>query len=118
MSKILTAKQKAEELGISRDQVAGAAGWTRERIEATLLTRTTVSGDMLKRTNSHLAGTKLTKKQAAYNQYAGGMSQVWYIKQVIALAESDSLDFEEEAVVEQLKLLLDVCERVIAPQIP
>ena len=114
---IARSTQRAEELGLTRDVVAGAAGWTRERLDATLLTRTTISGEMLKRTNSHLAGTELSKKQSQYNQYAGGMSQAWYIKQVIALAESASLDFEDEVVVEQLRLLAQVCEAVIAPHL-
>ena len=112
---IVRSTKRAEELGISRDEVAGAAGWTRERIDKSMLTRSTATGDTIKRTNAHLAGKELTEKQAKYNQYAGGMSQLFYIAQVNALIESDSIDFEDEAVVKELTTLAGLITTEVIP---
>jgi len=112
---IVRSTKKAEEMGLTRDQVADAAGWTRERIDKSMLTRTTATGETIKRTNAHLAGKKLSEKQAKYNQFAGGMSQKFYLSQVNALIESDSMDYEDEGVVEALILLTQLMKSQVAP---
>ena len=112
---IVRSTKRAEELGLTRDEVAGAAGWTVERIEKSMLTRSTATGETIKRTNSHLAGKELTEKQASYNQYAGGMSQKFYIAQVNALIDSESVDYEDDDVVKELTELAHLMTTKVMP---
>ena len=80
-----------------------------------MLSRSTATGDTIKRTNAHLAGKKLTEKQASYNQYAGGMSQKFYISQVNALIESESVDYEDEDVCKELITLSQLIATEVDP---
>ena len=112
---IVRSTKRAEELGLTRDEVAGAAGWTRDRIDKSMQSRSTATGDTIKRTNAHLAGKKLTEKQASYNQYAGGMSQKFYISQVNALIESESVDYEDEDVCKELITLSQLIATEVDP---
>ena len=112
---IVRSTKRAEELGITRDVVADVAGWTLDRLEKSLVSRTTAEGDAVKRTNEHLAGKTLTEKQAAYNQYAGGMRQSFYIAQVNALIESESIDYENEDVVKELTTLAGLMTTEVVP---
>ena len=95
----------AGEMGIERNIVAESLSITIKKADSLLLERLAASGEVLKRTMAHMAGEELTESQAATNQRAGGMNQLFYINQVVALLESDSIDWERPNVVEQLKKL-------------
>ena len=95
----------AEQHGISRADVAKALNITRKRADNLVMERVSAKGDVLKRTMSHFAGQELTSEQRDYNQRAGGLDQSFYINQVIALLETDSINWESPKVVSPLKKL-------------
>lgn len=106
--------QLADGLGLSREDTAKALSMTVERVESLLLERTTASGEVLKRTMAHFAGDTLLPEQAAYNRGAGGMDQLFYIRQVIALVESNSIDWERHTVVSALRRLSEALEKALS----
>ena len=114
---IVRSTKRAEELGITRDEVASAAGWTRDRIDKSMLTRTTATGETIKRTNAHLAGKNLSEKQRAYNQYAGGMQQSFYFAQSNALIESGSVDYSDDRVLKELTKLVGLIQTLVVPRL-
>lgn len=100
-----------ESLGLSRDSIASALNMTKERLEQVILRRFTSDGEVVKRTLSHLAGEEsLTDSQRAFNKKAGGMSQQFYLGQVIGLLEANAVDWENETVVEHLRTLARLLE--------
>jgi hypothetical protein len=119
--RILTAYDKSrclqlgQQLGIERDALAGTLNITRERADELLLDRVALSGETLKRTVAHLAGEHLTDEQSAYNKKAGGMDQLFYINQVVALLEADAIDWDREIVGAQLRKLSTLLKDVIIP---
>lgn len=95
-----------ESLGLSREKIASSLNMTRERLERVILKRFTADGEVVKQTLSHLAGGEsLTPSQRAYNKRAGGMSQAFYVGQVIGLLEADAVDWESDTLVERLRVL-------------
>lgn len=99
----------AQELGMERSVVSQALNITVERAETLLLERVAASGEVLKRTMHHLAGESLTKEQADHNRGpAGGMDQLFYINQVVALLETDSMDWARESVKVKLQRLSEL----------
>ena len=110
----------AQELGISREVVSVVLNITRERAEHLLLTRVAATGEVLKRTMGHFAGATLTSEQADHNTYrAGGMDQLFYINQVIALIETDSIDWARANVKERLEFLSErLSEKLKQPAQP
>jgi len=95
----------AAELGIEREKAAGSLNITMKKADSLLLERVAADGEVLKRTMAHLAGEHLTEAQSSTNQRAGGMNQLFYINQVVALLESDSIDWSRPNIVEQLQKL-------------
>lgn len=96
----------AEEYGIERSVAADALHITVERAEKLLVERVAATGEVLKRTMHHLAGKSVTAAQRAFNRdRAGGLDQLFYINQVIALLETDSMDWSRDNVVAGLRRL-------------
>jgi ParB-like chromosome segregation protein Spo0J len=98
----------AKEMGITREVISGALNITVERAEKMLLERVAASGEVLKRTMGHLAGETLTEEQAGHLRRAGGMDQLFYINQVVALLETDSIDWKRSQVVATLNRLFEL----------
>jgi len=63
------------------------------------------SKDVLKRTVAHFAGQEMTEDQRDYARRAGGLDQAFYINQVVALIESNSLDMSRKNVRASLEKL-------------
>lgn len=95
-------------LGLPDDVTATALNITRERLDAIVVDRLTADGQVLKRTLGHLAGTRISDAQAHYNKIAGGMNQLFYINQAIALIESDSIDWQNQAVAVAVRKLTEL----------
>ena len=75
---------RAAEFNLSVEQLAGALHLTTERANDLLLRKTAGANGSrvtLKHTLHHLAGGRLSKKQRAGNERAGGMNQLFYINQ-------------------------------------
>lgn len=105
----------AEEAGVSRARVLKALHLTKRRAEELLLERVTADGAVMKRTMAHLAGKETTAAQRDYNaKRAGGMNQLFYINQVIALLETDSIDLSRESIVQALHVLRDLIEAKVS----
>ena len=97
-----------QELGLERSVVSAALNITQERAAKLLLERVAASGEVLKRTMHHLAGQTLSTEQAAHNLRAGGLDQLFYINQVVALLETGSVDWARESVTAKLRHLLEL----------
>ncbi len=106
--------QLGQEFGIAKEKLADALRITTQTIEKMLLTRFTANGQVLKRTLAHLAGNTATDAQMSYNRKAGGLDQLFYINQVIALLESDSLDWGKEQVKSRIERLRQAIEGYLA----
>jgi len=101
-----------DNLGLSRDTLSGVLHITKDRIEKLLLSRMTASGDVVKHTMAHFAGRELTSEQRAFNRdRAGGLDQLFYINQVVALLETNSIDWARERVVAGLRHLSGLLEK-------
>lgn len=68
---------------------------------------------VLKRTTAHLAGKELTDDEVRYNVRAGGMHQTFYINQVIAMLEADTVNWENPKVLNSLKRLYDRLDKAM-----
>ena len=88
----------ADQLGLTQDSIADALHMTKERADKLVMTRLTADGQPLKNTMRQFAGETLTGSQKETNQKAGGMAPLFYINQVSALLESDSLEWENPQV--------------------
>lgn len=95
----------ADSLKVERSVVAACLNLTHEKLENIALTRLTDDGQPLKRTMAHFAGETLNPAQQAANRRAGGMNQLFYIRQVISLLESDTINWADESIAEGLKQL-------------
>jgi len=109
---------RAEELKLEPEVVAKALNITVERITELRAKRIAFyqrKPVALKRTAIHLAGTELEKEQLEFNIRAGGMNQTFYINQVIAMLESDTVDWDDEKTVRALKRLYDLLDKALKP---
>ena len=104
---------KGKEMGLRIEQTADALHLTPERLTALTKPRMGTfhrKPVVLKRTLAHLAGETLSEEQAAFNEVAGGMDQVYYLNQVIGLLESDAMHLKRESVIlalSKISALLD-----------
>jgi hypothetical protein len=109
---------RAEELKLEPAVVAKALNTTVEKI-AELKTERFAFYEkkqvVLKRTAAHLAGTELEKEQFEYNIHAGGMAQRFYVNQVIAMLESDTVDWHDERLIGCLKRLRGLLDEALKP---
>jgi len=82
---------RAEELGLSRDWVAGVLGITRERVDQLAIQRAYCAGEVvpLKRGLVSMAGQEITEKQRRANEKWGGMNATFYAKQLIIYLDSE-----------------------------
>lgn len=106
---------RAEELGITMDQLASALQITTESIGALKTNRvgrlwTTKAQIPLKRTIRHMAGKTLTAGQQEANDKLSGMNQAFYVRQLILLLKNDLVDTENELLMESLKTLHGLLE--------
>ena len=106
-----------QELGIERSVISQDLNITMERAEKLLLERVAASGQVLKRTMHHLAGETLTQEQASNLGRAGGMDQLFYINQVVALLETDSIDWNRESVTLKLRRLSELLTEKLAQRV-
>lgn len=67
----------------------------------------------LKRTIRHMAGKHLNKEQVSANERLSGMSQVFYVNQVITLISSDLLDKQNGALLSRLKILHELLDGLL-----
>ena len=107
----------AEGLSISVDAVAAALRIPRDRFGSLVNDRLATCGSLkvpLKRTNRHMAGRRLTKKQRDANERSSGMNQQFYVNQLIDLIESDLLNRDDEKLMERLPRLFELLESVLA----
>lgn len=65
----------------------------------------------VKQTIAHMAGKKLTRKQAAANEKLGGMRALFYVNQLVLLIESDLIDTTDEKLEAGLKHLGKLIKR-------
>lgn len=107
---------KAEALKLEPEAISSMLNMTLERIEEMKVQRFAtykMEPRVLKRTTAHLAGKELTDDEAQYNIKAGGMHQTFYINQVIAMLEADTVNWESQKVVNALKKLYDLLDKAM-----
>jgi len=107
---------KAEALKLEPEVISSVLNMTLERIgemKAQRFATYKMEPRVLKRTTAHLAGKELTDEEAEYNIKAGGMHQTFYINQVIAMLEADTVDWESEKVVNTLKRLNGLLDKAM-----
>lgn len=107
---------KAEALKLEPDVISSMLNMTLERIaemKAERFATYKMEPRVLKRTTAHLAGRELTNDEAEYNIKAGGMHQTFYINQVIAMLEADTVNWESQKVVNALKRLYDLLDKAM-----
>jgi len=108
---------KGRELGMSDGHIADALHITTDRITNLIKERWTAEGDVLKETVSHLAGKTITKEQRDFISRAGGMNQLFYINQVVALLETDSINWEREQIKTTLEKLLELLKKALKAKV-
>lgn len=108
---------RARELGLSDETISKALKLTTNRIASLIQERWTAEEDVLKRTMAHFAGKEITAEQRAFISKAGGMDQLFYIHQVVALLETDSIDWDRESVVKAIKKLQELLNEKLAVKV-
>lgn len=107
---------RAEELKLDPETIISALNMTKERydeLKKTRLAEYKLEAVALKMTTSHMAGETLTEGQSQYNIKAGGLNQSFYINQVIAMLEHDAVDWENDRVINGLRKLYELLEKVL-----
>lgn len=107
---------KAEALKLEPKIIASALNMTLERIgemKAQRFATYKMEPQVLKRTTAFLAGKELSDDEAQYNIKAGGMHQTFYINQVIAMLEADTVNWENQRVSNALKKLCDLLDKAL-----
>lgn len=106
-----------ERLSIPPEMMGGVLHMPVAKLAKLTVDRTATAGGIripIKRTIRHKAGDELTDAQVEANKGLSGMSQVFYVNQVISLIESDLLDTGNEALVERLVILHELSGQVLA----
>lgn len=67
----------------------------------------------IKRTIQHMAGHDMTDGQVEANKKLSGMSQLFYVNQLITLLENDLIDKEDEKLLVGLKHLHELLEQLL-----
>jgi len=109
---------KAEALKLEPQVISSMLNMTLERIgemKAQRFATYKLEPRVLKRTTAHLAGRELTDEEAEYNIRAGGMPQSFYINQVIAMLESNTVNWESQKVGNALKRLHELLDEALKP---
>jgi hypothetical protein len=111
---------KAENFKLEPAVVASLLNITMQRAAELTSKRLAESDDgavVLKGSTAHLAGRKLTDEQVNYNRRAGGLHQSFYINQVIAMVESDSVDWDDDRITKGLQKLLELLEESLKTKV-
>jgi hypothetical protein len=107
-----------EQLRVPLDRLAGVLHMPEERLreirEARLASTNTGAPLVLKRTISHMAGRRLTKRQEEVNAKLSGLSATFYLDRVIDLIEARLLRLDDEAIMERLRRLHELLDEVCA----
>lgn len=109
---------KAKEFQLEQAVVATLLNITTERAEDLVSNRMAISSDgpiVLKGSTAFLAGRRLTQEQVDYNRKAGGLHPTFYINQVIAMLESDSVNWDDTKIVSALKKLSEILPAELKP---
>jgi len=107
--------QLAEEYRITPEQVAAALRSRPDEVQKLRATRTAKDKHgmvPIKQGLGHLAGRRITKRQAAGIGSFGGKHQMWFVNQLIHLIEHDLLDTENEGLMERLAQLAGLLETI------
>ena len=108
----------AERLSIPIEAMAGALNMPVDKLASLSTTRTAkATGGLtvpLKRTNQHMAGRRLTKAQEAANERSSGMSQQFYVNQLIDLIQSGLLNTEDQNLIDRLRQLNELLDGFFA----
>lgn len=107
----------AERLQIPLDAVAGALHMEVDKLANLRSTRTATANGLtvpIKRTIQHKAGQELTPQNVAGNEKLSGMTQTFYVNQLITLIESKLLNLEDDQLMERLKNLHVLLDDVLA----
>lgn len=110
---------RAQDFKLEQATVAGMLNITVQRAEGLVQTRIASSGQgnvVLKGSTAWMAGRRLNPEQVAYNRKAGGLPQTFYINQVTAMLESDSVNWDDPKLVASLKKLLDILQAHLKPE--
>lgn len=114
-----------QELSISGDALASAMNITVEKLGKLKIDRVgklhvAIRGKCgrskkvpLKRTIQHMAGKTLSVKQGEVNEKLSGMNQKFYVNQIIMLIESDLLDLSDSELIEKLRRLKTLIEKIV-----
>jgi len=106
----------AGKLGIADKVLAGALSVTVGRVDSLRASKSATSAGLtvpIKRTIRHMAGRKLTRPQVKANGKLGGMNQLFYVRQIITLIESDLLDTENDELLIGLRKLHELLEGIV-----
>lgn len=99
----------AEQFQVTRERLADAMSVTREHLAALEARKIAIAPDdselPIRNTLRHLAGEKLSPLQATGARRTGGMSQLFYVNQLINLLESDLLDTTNEKLMGRVAVL-------------
>jgi len=107
--------RRAQDLEISEERTVKALNITHDRYAQLIQQHWSADGEVLKYTLSHMAGKDTTQEQRDFNiGKAGGMDQLFYINQVIALLETGSIDWERERVKVGLRRLYEILEKKLS----
>jgi hypothetical protein len=86
-------------LGLADDAIAGALLVTVERVCELRANKSATTGGgaltravAIKRTIGHMAGRRLNKRQIEVNKKLGGMNQLFYVRQLLMLYNSNLID--------------------------
>jgi len=103
-----------EQRGLQPDQMATALCMTPQKItemKATRIAQYNMEPVVLKRSAAHLAGQELSSDEMEYNTKAGGLNQTFYVNQVIAMLDKDTVNWENNVLVGALRKLHEVLEQ-------
>lgn len=109
---------KAEELGMELTEISSLFQMTPEKVQEMKASRFAsyqMKPIALKYSVAHFANKELTKKQVRYINTAGGLSQSYYINQVIAMIKSDAINWADTSVSVAFTKLLELINTVKVP---
>jgi len=100
---------RGQELKIEQSVLASALHMTTEKLDR-ITTNRLAGTEPIKATIRHMAGEQLTKRQKEANARLGGMSQTFYVNQIIILLEAGLLDVNNETLMKRIERLRELLE--------
>jgi ParB-like chromosome segregation protein Spo0J len=102
---------RSTELGLTPDELASDLCLTREKLDSLILRKTAFKSDgtltPIKQTAGHLARKVLSSKQLEGVEKAVGHHQVYLVRQLIGIFESDLFNYDNEVLVQEALKLKD-----------